>query len=203
MSYTVIPDKPTAEVFFEANWDTSIKDNMNTGIWRPLGDTVLSANAASITFSGIPGTLIHLALIVHARTDGAFNATELRAQFNGDTGNNYDYQQMLGQGNAPVAAEGLAQSGVLVGAQPAASAVANSFGSSAAFIPNYVNTANNLSLVAMAQFCYATSSTGCDVRFVSGHWRNNSAVTSILLLSGSADNFIAGTRATLYGLGNV
>ena len=201
MSYTIIPDKASGDTFLEANWDTSIKDNMNTGLWHPLGDVLLSAAQSSIDFSGIPQTLAHLCILAFTRSDSAVAANELRVKFNNDSGNNYDHEQYIGTGTTVTIAESLTTSGCLIGAHPAASAVANAMGGTIAFIPYYTNTANNKCTYSWCTFKDSTSTGGIDFRMIVGAWRSNSAISTVSVFS-NGDNLIAPTRVILYGMGN-
>ena len=62
--------------------------------------TVGAAKAASVTFSGIPQTgYTDLVLKVSSRFDAA-TSPDIYLQFNGDTGNNYRWVKLLGNGTS-------------------------------------------------------------------------------------------------------
>lgn len=200
MTYTVVPDKATASVFTEVNWDTHIRDNLNRGVPRPIIDTVLTAEATSITFNAIPADYAHLLILAYVRDTAATIWTGCDMRLNGDSGANYDFQMMQGFGSTPSNGETLAFTAAALGLVPAGNAVANSFGAVCAWIGHYAGTTNNKSYVATSSAKYQNASNGLVWRSFCGHWRSNAAVTSITLIP-STDSFAVGTKATLYGMG--
>jgi hypothetical protein len=200
MSFTTVVDKSAGDVFTEAMWDVYIKDNMNKGVMRAIGETVLGSATASITFSSIAADWSHLLLIVAARSDNAVVQTELGLRLNGDTGANYDKQLIRSNVAAITASEATAQTSMAAGVIPANNAVASAFGSSFIFIPNYaVAQLHAISCVYASHDTNATGGgrTGID----SGSWRTVAAITSLTLFA-LVGNLNTGTKATLYGLAN-
>jgi len=73
---------------------------MPTPTYTPLATVTLGASASSVTFSSIPATYRDLILVISAT--GTDSAERLR--FNGDTGTNYSYVRMLGNGSTTASA---------------------------------------------------------------------------------------------------
>ena len=77
-------------------------------LWSPEGAydalatvTVPSGGVSSITFAGIPTGYKHLQLRASAHFEGTGNAyLNMQMQFNGDTGSNYVYHRLYGNGSS-------------------------------------------------------------------------------------------------------
>jgi len=202
MSYTTVPDKNSGDLFTEAMWDTYVKDNINTAIWHPLADVILAADSATVVLSGIPATMIHLALTMQLRDSDAASAAETRLRFNGDSGANYDSQQLTNTAATTlVGSESFAQTGMLVGAHPAANAPAEASGATMVIIPHYTNTTAQKTAVSYSGYKIQSSANGMNARFCTGHWRNTSAITSVTIFTTSAGQLVTGSRVTVYGIG--
>lgn len=65
-----------------------------------INSTILTADTASVTFSGIPGNYTDLFLVVFAAVSNGTNSEDTTLRFNGDTGNNYSYTNLEGTGSA-------------------------------------------------------------------------------------------------------
>lgn len=163
-------------------------------------DSTLGGSAASIDVTGISNTYAHLMMTIYARSDTAAAAANMFLQFNGDTGANYDYQDLSGNAASPAAVEsfGLA-SGAYVGNCPANTAGANLFGSSQVFIPNYANSSNNKQAICFASNKVGTTSASIAVHLIGPAWRSNAAINRITLVT--TGNFVAGSRFTIHALG--
>jgi len=63
--------------------------------------TVGSGGTSTVTFSSIPSTYKHLQLRAHAHFDGTANQyANMQMQFNSDTGSNYVYHRLYGNGSS-------------------------------------------------------------------------------------------------------
>jgi hypothetical protein len=163
-----------------------------------IAEVVLAGTAASITFSTIPQTYRHLRLVLFGRCDNAATSKIVALRVNADTGNNYDYQYVQGNAATPGAAETFAAALITL-AVPAASAPANVFGQLDILFAFYAG-ANNKTVTATQAWKGGTSTGQLTLETLAGFWRSNAAITSISLTPYSgADNFVAGTIASLYG----
>lgn len=199
MAFTVVPDKATNDILTEANWDTHIKDNFNTGVPVVLANSTLSGAAASIDFTSISQSWAHLMIVAYLRGDTASTSTAGLMRFNGDTAANYDYQTQTGRAATAAAAETFAAAYIETGSVPANTAGANLFSVNVIRIPHYAQATNNKSASISAGLKYGTATTNQIVYGIAGFWRSNSAITQVTLLP-VAGNFNTGSRATLYGL---
>lgn len=166
-----------------------------------IEDKLLAAPAASFDFTSIPQTFHHLHIVTVMRCDNAASGMEVRYRFNGDAGGNYAVQLLLVGGASASGFNGgdtavSARMGMCTGA----AAPAGSFGFGVAEIPNYRSTVAN-------KCCYGFGSArvgganpvsieqgGCE-------WKNTAAINRITILPGLG-NLVAGSRATLYGIGH-
>lgn len=164
-----------------------------------IADSEATGDVTDITFSSIPGNFRHLNLVVQARGDQAATATSLLLQFNGDTGNNYDYQYLAGQAAALAAAESFAATSIFLGQVAGGTAGAGISGGADILIHNYSGSTLNKTLSCLCSTKKSTAGAGMLTWFIGGFWRSSAAITSIKLYPGS-DNFVAGTVASLYGL---
>lgn len=197
--FTPLPAKIDGDGFTEALWDQLV-ENHNRGVMRPLATTLLASSAASITFSGIAGSWLHLCLMLTARGTNASGFVNLTVRFNGDAGANYDTQHVSAAGTTSTAAEALASTGFLMAGFPAASAPAGRFGSLELWVPGYASTDREKVAVATNGRFYDDTTTNFATQQGGCWWRSTAAITEVAF-SLSAGSFAAGTRATLYALG--
>jgi len=203
MPFTTVPDKATGDVFTEQMWDAYIRDNLNSGSVRPISDTILGSTATQIDLTSIPASWNALWLLIYARGDAAATVSTLSARFNGDTGANYDTEQILGQGGGTTSAsESIGASSASIGNIPAGTAPANTFGAMAHIIPFYTNTALQKTIIGKSAEKHGTAAGTITTRTHCAEWRSTAAINRITILI-SAGNMVAGTRATLYGVGGL
>jgi hypothetical protein len=164
-----------------------------------LSDTTLGVDAASVDITSISASFAHLRLLIYARSDVGATFTNLYVRFNGDTGNNYDWQTFAANAASTAASEGIGQGVLQLGYMPANSAVANSFGACEAVIPNYTSTIGHKALTCTTHVRHTNASGGVRLDTTVGDWRGGAAINQITVL-GPSGNLKAGTRVTLYGM---
>ena len=153
--------------------------------------------AADITFSSLgtySSTYKHLQLRLVLRSTRAAADDAIVIQLNGDTGANYAWHQILGNGSS-VSSTGL--SGVAVprlGVVPANSATANVFGGMVVDLVDPYSTTKNKTIRSLAGF------TSTWIALHSVLHVSTSAISSIRLLSGFSGNIAVGSRLSLYGI---
>lgn len=162
--------------------------------YEPIATTTLSSAASSITFSSIPATYTDLRLVVVGTS-----ATEgrLLLRFNSDSGTNYSYTVIKGDGTNTGSHRGTDQTywrsyeTVL----PTSNA-----GFAAVDIFSYAGSTNKTLLYNGSMDKNGSGTT----TLVVGLWRDTSAISSIVCYSGNLTtttyNFNTGTTATLYGI---
>lgn len=149
----------------------------------------LGADAASVTFSSIPGTYKTLMLKACAR--GASTTAAITIQFNGST-STFTTLYLTGSGSA---ASSTTTSVGNIGNVPISTDTASTFGNLEIVIPNYAGAANKAYTVDVVTENNATAATAA---LWTGLWSTTSAITSITLAN--ATNFLAGSTFTLYAI---
>ena len=154
--------------------------------YQKIATTTLSSAASTITFSSISGSYTDLVLILNGTNDIAGNRA-LRLQFNSDTGSNYSYTYIQGDGSTAASPRASSQTtmsfGNLTGGQTVS--ILN--------IQNYSNTTTYKTAIAR------TNPVDTVVQAFVGLWHSTAAITRIDLTL-NADNFNTGCVATIYGI---
>jgi hypothetical protein len=165
----------------------------------------IETDTASVTFTlsglSIPAHITDLRLSYYARTDVDAAAEGLDLQFNGDTtATNYTRQELLSYGGSNTV--GTASVDDYVGAIPGNTATANAFSGGTVLIPEYAkDDRHKIRHVIDGAVRVATSSAHTEIH--SGRWKNNAAITSILVIPASGGNFVDGSIIELEGIGDV
>jgi len=205
MTYVAVPDKAVGDIFTETMWDVSIKDNMNKGVLRPIGDNLLVSGAASVSFSSIATDWAHLLAILFVRMEGLVTMATGSIRFNNDSGANYDWvDQLTTAATTMNSFELFAQTQIGMGTNdiPGASAGANLFGSVYMLIPNYANSSNHKLVTGLVGSKSGTSTGNVKAAQFSGFWRSTAAINRVDFFSG-AGNWAAGSRFALFGVSGI
>ena len=164
----------------------------DTATYDLIASQTLASAAASITFSSIAASWTDLRLVVTLTS--ATNTSSPAMRFNADSGSNYSYTNLRGDGSS--------------------AASASNYARPYAYLVGYSGTATGIPIFATADiFSYAGSTyktflaTGSNdqngaggVEQNVGLWKNTAAITSITIILDSAANFSIGTTAQLYGI---
>jgi len=175
----------------------SITVALDSGSIIPLQAFTLSSVQSSIEFNNIPQTYKHLQIRFVGRVSNADTADNVFIRFNGDSGSNYSWHYLEGDGTTTASSGGVNQNRILCGRVAAANATANIFGAGIIDILDYNNTNKSTttrSFTGIDRNCSGNN------RIDSGNWRNNNAITSIQLINGSSTNFVANSSFVLYGV---
>jgi len=163
--------------------------------------TVGSGGSSSISFSSIPGTYKHLQIRLIAQTNRAASVDSLQLNFNSDTGSNYSWHIVQGDGSsagAPV--NGVTQTYARIGDGTIGGATASGGYIAAGVIDilDYASTNKNKTIRGL---------TGVDengagrVGLGSGLWQNSStAITSISIAPQAGTLFLQYSSFALYGI---
>lgn len=166
-----------------------------------ISETVLSASAASVTFSNIPQDFRHLMIAASCRVDTAAERDNIAVRFNGDSGANYDTQSIFGTSATPTASATRGAASLPVGSAEAANSRGNAFGPNWIWIFQY--SAAGIEKQTISFFStFGNLSTDADLFaiFRAGNWRNLNVITSITILPSTGPNFVSGSRFQLYGI---
>lgn len=163
-----------------------------TTTMKLIAKQTLGANAASVTFSDIPGNMTDLLLVESSRSAVNGVVDGLDIWFNSDTtAGNYTRRRLLGNG---AAASSDTQRLLLI---PGATATASTFSNNEIYIPNYAGSANKSFSATSTQ---ETNATTAYIAAGAGLWSNTSAITSIQLVSQNAANLVTNSSFFLYGI---
>ena len=167
------------------------------GSMYPIGVFTLASAQATVEFTNIPQTYKHLQIRVFSRDDRAAAANGVTYRLNGDTGSNYSYHILAGDGsNASAAA--VTSANVTYGMiQTSASTTSNIFTAAIIDILDYSNTNKNTTIRTLQG--YDSNGSG-HMRLNSGLWMNTAAVTSFRMIPDASANFIANSTFALYGI---
>jgi hypothetical protein len=159
--------------------------------------TVTGSNAPHITFSDIPATYRHLQIRGLVRTDRNAVQNGCRFQLNGDTGTNYNFNQVYTQNGGTLSSESYGGYFELnLGELPSANAPTYTFGFVLLDIFDYRNT-NKYTTYNEIGGSDRNGSSQVGANF--GVWRNTDVVNSVKLYE-AASNWVVGSIFSLYGI---
>jgi hypothetical protein len=156
--------------------------------------TVGSGGVADITFSSIPSTYTHLQIRCLVRSTGA--GANMLMQLNSDTGSNYAWHALYGEGTAAAAAATTSTTSTIMGWAPQSGSTANAFGGSVIDILDYSNTNKYKTTRSLNG---ADLNGGGVIQLTSGLWMSTSAVTSIKIYMNTG-NLAQYSSFALYGI---
>lgn len=160
--------------------------------YESIATTTLSSTASSVTLSSIPSTYTDLRLVATYGSNTTGTLSYIR--FNGDTGVNYSFTYLVGNGSAASSSRNtdVAQIGGVV----------NSFGSSS--IPSMaqydiMSYAGSTYKTVLTQGSNDINGSGSVERGV-GLWRNTAAINSITIFDVNSRLYKIGSTFTLWGI---
>ena len=156
--------------------------------YEKIATNTLGSAAATITFSSIPGTYTDLVLICAPLSATVDNVV---INYNSDTGSNYSWTTVGGNGTAASSHRGSNDAAPYVQYQSGTSTTQSNITIN---VMNYSNTTTHKTAICRGNnIAYGTDATVV-------LWRNTNAITSILLKQRGSNNFSAGSTFTLYGI---
>jgi hypothetical protein len=177
---------------------------MSGNLWAPgkdfdsIATVTVSSPVSSISFTSIPSTYRHLQIRAIARGTVAQGEMQTFYQFNSDTGSNYAYHLLRGNGTAAFAdGAGSAANTSAQTRYSAANATSGIFGAGITDILDYANTSKNKTVRNLGG---VDANGSGQVYFTSGLWVNTSAITSIYIGINDGGNFAQYTQFALYGV---
>ena len=157
----------------------------------------LEADVSSVTFSSIPATYEHLQLRTSIRSAyAAADYAMLYIRLNGDTGANYTRHYMYGHDSSTGGGGDTSQTFMLLGiTEPNATEPSAVYANHVIDLLDYANTNKYTTASAInGQLGWPVA------QQLSGLWDDTSAVSTILLYDGNAQDFVRGSEFTLYGI---
>jgi hypothetical protein len=158
-----------------------------------IADSLVESPVTSFTFSNIPSGYTDLVVKVSPRGTVAEDGMGIR--FNSDSGSNYTFRVVVGQGSAASSFSGTS-SYLPIGRQSGSTDTVNTFGNNEFYIPNYtLSNQKSVSVDAVME----NNATVARAQLAAGLWSGTAAITSVTVLPGSG-SFATSTTATLYGI---
>jgi hypothetical protein len=151
--------------------------------YTPIATQTLSSNQSSVTFSSIPSTYTDLILVISGSTTSFLNTG---IQLNSDTGTNYSWTRIYGDGSAAASSRASNTSNGYV------NDIRTSISTTIVHFQNYSNTTTYKTILSRD-----SGASGLVEAWVN-LWRSTSAINSIYLFPGGS--FAAGSMFTLYGI---
>jgi hypothetical protein len=166
-----------------------------------ISSTILGSSTSSVSFSSLgtySSTYKHLQIRWTARSDRSGQDNDvLGITFNGDSGSNYAFHRLGGDGSSVFSEAGTSQTLPVFGYTVAAgTTTSNSFGAGVIDILDPYSTTKNKTVRVLSGLVGGRSW----VFLASGLWMNTASATSITLDQLYGPNFIAGSRFSLYGI---
>jgi hypothetical protein len=156
--------------------------------YTPISTQTLSSTASSVTFSGIPQTYTDLIIVFNGTLSSGTSVYGIR--YNSDSGSNYSWTSLRGDGSAASSARDSNSSRILCGW------IGTSQVTEVIQIQNYSNSTTNKTNITRNNSTAASTYVSANV----GLWRNTAAITSVTILPDSS-TFASGSTFTLYGIG--
>ena len=163
----------------------------STTAYESIATTTATGSSSTLTFTSIPAT--YKSLQIRGIANDAFRSN-LRLNFNSDTGANYAYHLLYGNGSA-AAATGAA-SATYIDYMGKAESTASIYGASIIDIVDYASTSKYKT--AKTFFGYDFNGGGWS-SLSSGLWMSISAITSITITNPNG-NYTSGSTFSLYGI---
>lgn len=156
--------------------------------YEPIATQTLASAASSVTFSSITGSYTDLVLVGNYGLSSASQLLEMR--LNSDTGTNYSYTYLSGDGSSATSGRYATQNFIPINWISPSTTITTA---TLTNINNYSNTTTYKTVLTRSN----NANTGTDA--IVSLWRNTAAITTILLFS-SSGNILSGSTFTLYGI---
>jgi hypothetical protein len=156
-----------------------------------------TGSSGTITFSSIPSTYTHLQVRFNGRTTRTTNLEGYSIRFNGDSGANYAYHTLYGDGTTPVVEGIISSTGGIIGWAATDFYASNIMGVSITDVLDYASTTKNK--VSRSFTGFDTNGAGRE-GVTSSLWLSTSAITSLSLVTNSGFNWTTSTTVALYGI---
>jgi len=163
-----------------------------------LEEVVLTSSASSVSFTGLGAytDYKHLQLRWVGRdTRTSLDSDAIRIQFNSDTGTNYAFHRLDGNGSSVISSPDSSKTFMDIGRMGTNAASSGIFGSGVTDILDFSSTSKNTTIRTLTGVSVSSTET---VQLTSGLYNNTGAITAINLFCDNGD-FVTGSRFSLYG----
>lgn len=156
-----------------------------------------SVGTSTAFFANIPQNYQDLRLVIFSRSTFSASLVSLYHWLNGDTGANYSYTFMSGDGASATSGRGTNSGIFYSGYIPGATSTSGIFAATTIDILNYSNTSTYKTVIAKT----AGDQNGSGrVNLWANLWRNTNAITSFGIGTDGNVSFASGTTVALYGI---
>jgi hypothetical protein len=206
---TARPTTPyLGQVIFETDtnkmkvWLGSVWSDGYTHVYTPPSDfdsiatvTVGSTSQTTITFSDIPQTYKHLQLRIMAKGNLATTVYSVGMRFNSDSGTNYSYHRLTGNGSSASSTGSYPQSTIYFDAT--GTTATNIFAASMIDIVDYTNTNKYKTVKTLGG--YDNNGAG-SVGLQTSVWSSTAAITNISFTTVGYGDWLQYSQFALYGI---
>ena len=161
---------------------------VSTNSYESIQTVSLGSSQATITFSSIPSTYKHLQIRYSANCTATGNPI---VRFNSDTGSNYAWHIVYGNGTSAAAVAGATQSFMYLGTTYQNTSVFNGG------VIDILDYASSNKTKTMRALCGAENNSAGEVGLFSGLWNSTSAISSVTI---TLANFTQYSSFALYGI---
>jgi hypothetical protein len=169
-----------------------------SGAYDSIATTTVATATPSVTFSSIPSTYTHLQVRYTARTNRADVQDLIRFRFNSDSGTNYAYHWLRGDGGTADAGSAASTASPWTAIIAGGNASANQFGVGVSDVLDYANT--NKYKTTRTLSGVDTNSADGRIMFLSNLWMNTAAISSIEIAPNYGTSFNQYSSFALYGI---
>jgi hypothetical protein len=170
----------------------------STSSYESIATALGTGSSSTLTFSSLgtyASTYKHLQIRLFGRNTTSATNSGINIRFNGDTGNNYAFHYLVGDGSSAAAGGSGSLSLGILNEIPANNATANAYGVLVIDILDAFSSTKNKTVRSLGG--YDLNGSG-KAGFYSSAWFSTSSITSITL--GSDNYFNSTTQAALYGI---
>lgn len=159
--------------------------------------TLTPTGTGTVTFSSL-GAFKDLIVVVRGASTVAATNSEIHVQFNGDTGANYDQENITVNNAGLASAQTLAGNYIFAGWVPGTTGVANMGTGTECTIYDYAGTTFQKSMETIGGVKLANALISFYTTKNTGWWRSTAAITSVTVFL-AAGNYATGSSVSLYG----
>ena len=177
---------------------SSTRQSLSVSSYESIATVSVATAQSEIEFTSIPSTYTHLQIRGIARVSRATTETYLRLRFNNDTGTDYSYHGINGNGSTTGVDAGSNDTFIETLRFPGSTSSANIFGAVVIDILDYANS----NKYKTARILGGADQNGANssIWIHSGNWRDTSVISSIKLLEAVTGNFEPYSHFALYGI---
>jgi hypothetical protein len=158
-----------------------------------IATQTVGSSVASITFSSIPSTFTDLVLVCSGGQ--ASGGDNLYLRFNSDSGTNYSFAELMGNGSSASASNSANQNAAYL-----QSSIGGGTSLGQHYIANIMNYSNTTTIKTVVSRANQTDNTYPGVGALANLWRNTAAINTILVGRTGGGDLLAGSVITIYGI---